>query len=170
MRTSFEEEEQQCSSNSGTIDVTDKKCPKADEVCCKRPNYRATKCSQFQKPPSKPTPTPGTPSDPQEPSEPTTDWAQCGRNGTGKIVLSGIENDSNTAQPGEFPHMCVIYRSVPLHPPVPSLSSPQDAVRTESIRRWSLPHRTQQAAHCGSQVLGRVRGNLRNCALSNTSP
>ena len=122
MRTSFEEEEQQCSSNSGTIDVTDKKCPKADEVCCKRPNYRATKCSQFQKPPSKPTPTAGTPSDPKEPSDPTTDWAQCGRNGKGRIVLSGIENDSNTAQPGEFPHMCVIYRSVPLHPPVPSLS------------------------------------------------
>ena len=102
----MEEEEDDCVSNSGTIDVTDKKCPKTDEVCCKYPDFRANKCSAIQKK----TPAPPVVSGTQEPSDPATDWEQCGRNGTGKLVLSGIEDDPTTAQPGEFPHMCVIYR------------------------------------------------------------
>ena len=40
-------------------------------------------------------------------------WDQCGRNGAGRLLISGSD-DPTLAQPGEFPHMCVIYRSVSL--------------------------------------------------------
>ena len=35
--------------------------------------------------------------------------SQCGRNSSGSINITGLENQFE-AQPGEFPHMCVIYR------------------------------------------------------------
>ena len=89
-----------CRRNSGIIDVTDKKCPKTDEVCCKRPNYRAKQCSKLTNP---------DPSSPRNQSQ--SDWSTCGRNASGILLLSGSE-DPSLAQPGEFPHMCVIYRSV----------------------------------------------------------
>merc|ERR1712038_1511315 len=40
VRRDGDEEELGCVRNSGTIDVSDKKCPKTDEVCCKNPNFR----------------------------------------------------------------------------------------------------------------------------------
>merc|ERR1711953_873089 len=94
VRTSVEEEELGCRRNSGILDVTDKKCPKTDQVCCKRPNYRAKKCEPSPAPPS---------------TQTESDWSSCGRNGTGRLLLSGSD-DPSLAQPGEFPHMCVIYR------------------------------------------------------------
>ena len=58
------------------------------------------------------------------------DYSQCGRNASGILTFSGNNNNNNNnnnninvsgtdksftaaqyeAQPGEFPHMCVIYR------------------------------------------------------------
>ena len=118
VRTSVEEEEQGCRRNSGTIDVTDKKCPKTDEVCCKRPNYRAKQCELSQAP---------APS----PSLPESEWSSCGRNGTGRLLLSGSD-DLTLAQPGEFPHMCVIYRSVCLS--ATSLQSPNCSLSSSGSR------------------------------------
>ena len=104
MRRDGDEEELGCVHNSGTIDVTDKKCPKTDEVCCKNPNFRATQCGQFPENPKKK-------KEPDAVSPSDSEWSRCGRNGTGRLVLSGSD-DPTLAQPGEFPHMCVIYRSV----------------------------------------------------------
>ena len=123
VRTSVEEEERGCRRNSGTIDVTDKKCPKTDEVCCKRPNYRAKQCEL-------------TPAPAPSPTQPESEWSSCGRNGTGRLLLSGSD-DLTLAQPGEFPHMCVIYRSVSQSPdtllsPNCSLSSTGSRVDRES--------------------------------------
>jgi len=95
VRTSLEEEELGCSRNSGTIDLSDKKCPKVDEVCCKKPNYRAKQCDPVNQAP------------PQNLTR--AEWGSCGRNGSGRLLLSGSD-DPSLAQPGEFPHMCVIYR------------------------------------------------------------
>lgn len=97
VRTTVEEEEEGCVRNSGTIDVSDKKCPKTDEVCCKNPNFRANHCEPDVKPPVD--------------GEEKDDWNKCGRNGTGTLTLSGSD-DPTLAQPGEFPHMCIIYRVV----------------------------------------------------------
>ena len=104
MRSTDAESEEGCVHNSGIIDVTDKKCPKANEVCCKNPNYRATKCKEIPTAPK-----------PNKKTRNEEVWESCGRNGTGGLVLTGID-DPSTAQPGEFPHMCVIYRSATLLP------------------------------------------------------
>ena len=111
----MEEEELGCRRNSGILDVTDKKCPKTDQVCCKRPNYRAKKCEPSPAPPS---------------TQPESDWSSCGRNGTGRLLLSGSD-DPSLAQPGEFPHMCVIYRSV-LSPQSSVLSSQSSVLSPQS--------------------------------------
>jgi len=107
VRSSVEEEEEGCYSNTGTIDVTDKKCPKTDEVCCKNPNFRATKCPKLIKKDEGEPKGPVTGRDPERPEN----WETCGRNGTGGLILTGTD-DLATAQPGEFPHMCVIYRII----------------------------------------------------------
>ena len=111
VRTSLEEEELGCSRNSGTIDLSDKKCPKVDEVCCKKPNYRAKQCDPVNQAP------------PQNLTR--AEWGSCGRNGSGRLLLSGSD-DPSLAQPGEFPHMCVIYRSGL------SLTSPQSHISSLS--------------------------------------
>merc|ERR1719411_431437 len=84
VRTSLEEEELGCRRNSGTIDLSDKKCPKVDEVCCKKPNYRAKQCD------------PVTQERPQNltltaPSL-KTEWSRCGRNGSGRLNITGSDD------------------------------------------------------------------------------
>jgi len=85
-----------CVETSGTLDASDSKCSeeKVDYVCCKKPNFRAKKCTG--------------------PKRPTTEvkasgYSQCGRSSSG-LKITGLDKDSQDAQPGEFPHMCVIYR------------------------------------------------------------
>ena len=160
----MEEEEEGCYSNTGTIDVTDKKCPKTDEVCCKNPNFRATKCPKLIKKDEGEPKGPVTGRDPERPEN----WETCGRNGTGGLILTGTD-DLATAQPGEFPHMCVIYRSVCL-PLAASAHSPpaQDHLRTESLRRRSFSHCSKQAADCGPQVLGRVSRKINKACGKNS--
>ena len=140
-----------CRRNSGIIDVTDKKCPKTDEVCCKRPNYRAKQCDPVSVPVN------------ANLSSPLSDWSSCGRNASGILVLSGSE-DSSLAQPGEFPHMCVIYRSVShlsLLSLLTGLSPHQDPAWPEGLHWRGLSHRSKQTADRGSQVLGGVSGTER---------
>ena len=94
-----EEVDNQCGVLSGTLDVTDTKCSAfgRDHVCCRKPNFRKEAC----------------PTDISRPTE-TTDWAQCGRNASGSLTFTGgdqsFEGNEFEAQPGEFPHTCVIYR------------------------------------------------------------
>ena len=108
--SSLEEEENQCGRLSGTLDVTDKKCDKYDHVCCKRPNFRISKCPEIIRPNER------RPISNVEDNEVDTygQWDQCGRNASGSIVITGTDSSYDgfdfEAQPGEFPHMCIIFR------------------------------------------------------------
>ena len=163
VRRDGDEEELGCVRNSGTIDVSDKKCPNTDEVCCKNPNFRAQQCERFPKP--RPTPKPE--SDPAQDSINETgggltmDWKRCGRNGAGRLNISGSD-DPTLAQPGEFPHMGVIYRSVSSAQSDRQrtvVSPPQGPGWSESLHWRGLSHCSKQAADCGPQVLCGVSGH-----------
>merc|ERR1711892_1336885 len=84
-----------CIETSGSLDASDSKCDKIDEVCCKKPNFRATKCTPTTRPVQKP--------------ETKGRFSQCGRSAS-NLKITGQDKDSQDAQPGEFPHMCVVYR------------------------------------------------------------
>jgi len=84
-----------CIEAGGTLDASDRKCEKVDEVCCQKPNFRATKCTKD----TRPTQTVVT----------KEKFAKCGRSSPA-LEITGQEKDTKDAQPGEFPHMCVIYR------------------------------------------------------------
>jgi len=96
-----EEEENKCGVISGILDVTDKLCEKPEQVCCKRPNFKIKKC-------------PDTPS--ENTNRLSSDYSQCGRNASGTLTFTGQDESflafDVQAQPGEFPHMCVIFREV----------------------------------------------------------
>jgi len=81
-----------CAQKSGTLDASDRKCENVDYVCCKNPNFRATKCPVIERP--------KTTKDP---------YTQCGRSSS-NLKITGLDDNSLDAQPGEFTHMCVIYR------------------------------------------------------------
>merc|ERR1712025_537137 len=76
-----------CARKGGIIDVSDTKCDKTDYVCCRRPNFKVKKC----------------------PLEKATPFDECGRTGS-SVIVTGEKSDKNTAQPGEFPHMCIVYK------------------------------------------------------------
>merc|ERR1711915_235533 len=84
-----------CAEPSGTVDASDSKCDKPDYVCCKKPNFRATKCT----PENRRRKTGGE----------KEKLSQCGR-ASAVLTITGKDRDSQEANPGEFPHMCVIYR------------------------------------------------------------
>jgi len=84
-----------CSEVAGTLDVSDQKCDNLEDVCCQRPNFRAEPCTEVRPPKF----------------NEDEKWQQCGRSQV-KISLSGLPDDvdKTSAQPGEFPHMCIVYR------------------------------------------------------------
>ena len=77
-----------CSATSGILDASDSQCDQVDYVCCKHPNIRATKCK----------PVGGRP-----------EFDQCGRSST-RLKITGQNKKDRNAQPGEFTHMCAVYR------------------------------------------------------------
>eukprot|EP00092_Neocalanus_flemingeri_P070815 GFUD01086953.1.p1 GENE.GFUD01086953.1~~GFUD01086953.1.p1 ORF type:complete len:499 (+),score=148.06 GFUD01086953.1:82-1578(+) len=83
-----------CAKKGGTIDISDTKCDQTDYVCCKRPNYRIEPCTTID----------------TEINE-KLKFEKCGRTGT-VFTVTGVqkEKDKSSAQPGEFPHMCVVYQ------------------------------------------------------------
>jgi len=83
-----------CVETGGILDASDRKCEKIDEVCCKNPNFRATKCTTDTRLRNQPK---------------EKGLAQCGRSSP-SLQITGRDKESKDAQPGEFPHMCVIYR------------------------------------------------------------
>ena len=101
MRTSLDRGDQQCGVVSGTLDLSDKKCSDAgrDHVCCKRPDFKIKKCKDIVR----------------DPPVDNEDFSQCGRNASGVLRFTGTDKSFTEAQyeaqPGEFPHMCVIFRS-----------------------------------------------------------
>ena len=79
-----------CAKRGGTIDVSDTKCDQSDYVCCKKPNFQIELC-------------------PLEKDGPK--YGECGRTGTVfKVTGEAKVEDRTSAQPGEFPHMCVVYK------------------------------------------------------------
>ena len=76
-----------CAKRGGTIDVSDTKCDNVDHVCCQKPNLKIQLCKPRLDPLSK--------------------FDDCGRTGSGLKVTG---DDKTSAQPGEFPHMCVVYK------------------------------------------------------------
>ena len=99
MRSSLSPDNEQCGVVSGTLDLSDKKCSDAgrDHVCCKKPDFRIKKCDDIDRRPVD-----------------NEDYSQCGRNASGYLTFSGSDKSFTAvqyeAQPGEFPHMCVIFR------------------------------------------------------------
>jgi hypothetical protein len=83
-----------CSKTSGILDASDGKCKKIDNVCCKHPNLGASKCPAIKKPTKR-----------EE-----LRFAQCGRSSSSALKITGQDEKYLNAQPGEFSHMCVIYR------------------------------------------------------------
>ena len=98
--SSLEEKENNCGVVSGTLDVTSKKCNEPDQVCCRHPNFDLPKCPDILQPHQ----------------SPDQDWSHCGRNASGYLVLTGEDESYRgrqyEAQPGEFPHTCIVYRVV----------------------------------------------------------
>ena len=92
---------------SGTLDITCKKCDKPDHVCCRKPDKKLQECAKIIR---------ATDANDPEPNEefiPEEDWSQCGRNASGSLVITGVddsyEGNQFEAQPGEFPHACIIF-------------------------------------------------------------
>eukprot|EP00092_Neocalanus_flemingeri_P108399 GFUD01139220.1.p1 GENE.GFUD01139220.1~~GFUD01139220.1.p1 ORF type:complete len:549 (+),score=122.63 GFUD01139220.1:95-1741(+) len=83
-----------CATTSGTLDASDSKCEQVDYVCCKNPNFRATKCTNANRRPKKCK---------------ALELSQCGR-ASPALKITGQAGNTLDAQPGEFPHMCVVYR------------------------------------------------------------
>jgi len=82
-----------CVTRQGTLDSTDRKCPNEGDVCCKNPNLskKSTK----------------------EPCPEELHFSECGRSLEAGLKISGGDFDKKKkAQPGEFPHMCIIYKMV----------------------------------------------------------
>merc|ERR1711936_1077265 len=99
VRSSLGPDDDQCGLVSGTLDLSDKKCEDfgRDHVCCKKPDFRVKKCKDIDRNPVN-----------------NGDYSQCWRNASGILTFSGTDKSFTAAQyeaqPGEFPHMCVIYR------------------------------------------------------------
>jgi len=85
-----------CAKRRGVIDLTDRICEKRTEVCCRDPDFSSallcgihSKCQD----------------------EKEEDYKQCGRIITeNQIKVNGglRRGNVNTAQPGEFPHVCMV--------------------------------------------------------------
>ena len=100
-----------------TLDASDEKCPKSNQVCCKNPDLEIELCPH---PPTPPPPTElpktkGGSNPPTPPPPPKDPWAACGRSLDSKVTISNLGRGEDLAsgvdsQPGEFPHMCVIYK------------------------------------------------------------
>eukprot|EP00090_Calanus_glacialis_P017552 TRINITY_DN2728_c0_g1_i9.p1 TRINITY_DN2728_c0_g1~~TRINITY_DN2728_c0_g1_i9.p1 ORF type:complete len:527 (-),score=114.06 TRINITY_DN2728_c0_g1_i9:161-1741(-) len=84
-----------CEETSGTLDASDSKCDKIDHVCCKKPNFRATRCTPLTRE--------------TKTGDEINEYARCGRSSP-TLTITGQASNSQEAQPGEFPHMCVVYR------------------------------------------------------------
>ena len=96
------ESNQCCAEIKGTLDVSDTKCEKASDICCQNPDFTMKTCGVF--------------SGCLQENEIATDYA-CGRVRTDfnlRIVDSAASQDDNRTfiQPGEFPHMCLVYQKV----------------------------------------------------------
>jgi len=93
-----------CIEPHGTIDLGDLKCPKRGEVCCKHPDYSRKACGINSG-------CSGGDSEVERSKE--ADYSRCGRivgNNTNiKVTLNGEEVAKDIAQPGEFPHMCLLF-------------------------------------------------------------
>ena len=88
-----------CAEIKGTLDVSDTKCDKINHVCCRNPDLTLKTCGVFSSCPD---------------SKPMTDF-NCGGVRTNfelRIIDSSDPSRQVFAQPGEFPHMCLIYRLV----------------------------------------------------------
>jgi len=80
-----------------TLDISDSKCEKTNQICCKRPNFRVPEPPTLAEQPMK------------DFIDEAAGFEKCGRSAPGKYNITG--GDQFTAQPTEFPHMCVIYRT-----------------------------------------------------------
>jgi len=86
-----------CVETTGTLDASDSKCEDFNHVCCKNPNFRANKC------------TIRTPKRVGGSNPKAGGYTRCGRSSP-TLTVTGQDINSQEAQPGEFPHMCVVYR------------------------------------------------------------
>jgi len=123
----YDEDPDCCTSRSGILDLSDQKC-KGDSssnsanqglnVCCRGPNFRVKTCtikSNCQQAvgvtPSENTKGGNTPA-----TTPNA-FAECGRIVTNtSLRLTGLPDvravGGSLSQPGEFPHMCLVYRTI----------------------------------------------------------
>jgi len=83
-----------------TLDLSDTKCPDEDQICCRRPNFR-------KEPPIEDRPVDE--KQRREVKEEAIEFSKCGRSPKTHITLTGLGPDQ--AQLGEFPHMCVLFRT-----------------------------------------------------------
>ena len=101
-----------------TLDASDEKCPKSNQVCCKNPDLEIKLC--LPRVPRQQTTTTDPPTDTQDgtdpPPPPLKDpYAACGRSLDSKVTITNLGRGQDLSslkysQPGEFPHMCVIYK------------------------------------------------------------
>ena len=77
--------------NVVTLDASDTKCPESDQICCKKPDLKARRC------------------DPARPRG-LDRWGLCGRNDSAEVLTLSALSVERASQPGEFPHMCIIYK------------------------------------------------------------
>jgi hypothetical protein len=91
-----------CTERAGNLDLSDQKCAARNEVCCQLPDYRVKACG-IQTRCDEPVPLAG-----------GEDLEQCGRVPKQlSLKLTASKNEESEkflAQPGEFPHMCLLYR------------------------------------------------------------
>merc|ERR1711936_154184 len=83
-----------------TLDLSDHKCDKEDQICCKRPNYRVERPNRVKRVEDK---------EEEEVVEEIVEYSKCGRSPKSQITLTGLAPDQ--AQIAEFPHMCVLFRT-----------------------------------------------------------
>ena len=74
-----------------TLDASDTKCPESNQICCKNPDFTARRCD------------PATPRGSDR-------WGSCGRNDSAEVLTLSALSVERASQPGEFPHMCIIYK------------------------------------------------------------
>jgi len=78
-----------CVKLEGTLDASDDKCETEGHVCCKDPDVNARKCKE----------------------EKHDDFSKCGRTSQKTKITKLDSKAKGSAQPGEFTHMCVIYKN-----------------------------------------------------------
>jgi len=86
-----------CVKLEGTLDASDSKCETEGHVCCENPDVKAKVCK----------------------AENGNDFNQCGRTSQKTKITQLDKKAKGSAQPGEFSHMCIIYKKtsggVPLY-------------------------------------------------------